>query len=111
MWNNKKSVRSVYLGTLSWFATSQESPKIAGILSYANSAKRAAILPEEPLVSEVQTLLNSATSVIECATGGHGRCANRVCRCQCHKSMARSRSKRRISLGTPRTFEIIAPTF
>ena len=113
MWNKKKSLNSVDPGTLAWLAGSQagQSPKIAGILSYANSAKRAAILPEEPLVSEVQTLLNSATRVIECATGGHGRCANRVCRCQCHKSMARSRSKRRISLGTPRTFEIIAPTF
>jgi hypothetical protein len=99
MWNNKKSVRSVYLGTLSWLANSQaaQSPKIAGILSYANSAKHAAILPEEPVVSEVQTLLNGAASVIECATGGHGRCANRMCRCQCHKSVARSRSKRRIS--------------
>jgi hypothetical protein len=99
MWNNKKSVRSDYFGTSSWLAGSQagQSPKIAGILSYANSAKHAAILPQEPLVSEVQTLLNSATSVIECATGGHGRCANKVCRCQCHKSLARSRSKRRIS--------------
>src|ERR1700731_1271878 len=98
MWNNKKSVPSVHLGTLSWFATSQESPKIAGILSYANSAKHAAILPEEPLVSEVQMLLDSATNLIECATGGHGRCANSSCGCCCHKSRVRGRAKKRMSI-------------
>ena len=40
-------------------------------------------LPEEPLASEVQELLNT-TNVIECATGGHGRCVYTACRCHCH---------------------------
>ena len=31
-------------------------------------AKPVALLPEEPLASEVQALLNSATNLIECAT-------------------------------------------
>jgi hypothetical protein len=47
-------------------------------------ARPVALLPEEPLASEVRALLNSVTKVIECATGGHGRCANSVCGCRCH---------------------------
>jgi len=47
--------------------------KVAGTLFSVKSAKPVALLPQEPLDSEVQELLNSATNVIECATGGHGR--------------------------------------
>jgi hypothetical protein len=78
---------------LSWLSSSQaarQSAQLAGTLFSANSAKHAAILPEEPLVSEVQALLNNAAGVIECATGGHGRCANSGCGCRCHKSRARA---------------------
>lgn len=96
MSNKKKSIPSVtdlqlaQLSALRWLSDSQSARRaanFAGTLFSANFAKRAAILPEEPLISEIQTLLNSAASAIECATGGHGRCANRVCRCQCHKYM------------------------
>ena len=67
-----------------------------GTLFSPRSAKSTAILPEERLTSEVQALLNDAVGVIECATGGHGRCANSGCRCRCHNSRARARSKRRV---------------
>jgi hypothetical protein len=69
-----------------------------GTLFSLRSAKSTAILPEERLTSEVQALLNDAVGVIECATGGHGRCANSECRCRCHNSRARARSKRRMSI-------------
>ena len=69
-----------------------------GTLFSIKPAKSTAILPEERLTSEVQALLNDAVGVIECATGGHGRCANNECRCRCHNSRARARSKRRMSI-------------
>jgi hypothetical protein len=96
MSNKKKSIRSVTdiqlaeLSALWWLSDSQaarRSAHFAGTLFSANFAKQAPLLAEEPLLSEVQTLLNSAASAIECATGGHGRCANKVCRCRCHKYM------------------------
>jgi hypothetical protein len=105
--NKKKSPRNVSLlrlgqpKTLSWLSSSQsarESAKVAGSLFSVKSVKVAALLPEEPLASEVQVLLNSATNVIECATGGHGRCANSACGCRCHKSRPRTRAKRRMSI-------------
>ena len=105
--NKKKSPKSVnvlQLGqpkTLSWLSSSQsarEAAKVAGTLFSVKSTKPVALLPEEPLASEVQVLLNSATNVIECATGGHGRCANSVCGCRCHKSRPRTRAKRRTSI-------------
>src|SRR5271169_2044437 len=95
--NKKKSSKSVsHLGSgqpksLSWLFSSQsakESAKVAGTLFSLKSTTPAALLPEEPLASQVQVLLNSATNVIECATGGHGRCANTACRCRCHRSRA-----------------------
>jgi hypothetical protein len=60
-------------------------------------AQSTAILPEERLASEVQALLNSAAGVIECATGGHGRCVNSGCRCRCHHMRARKRPRRLMS--------------
>jgi hypothetical protein len=105
--NKKKSPKSVnvlQLGqpkTLSWLSSSQsarEAAKVAGTLFSVKSTQPVALLPEEPLASEVQVLLNSATNVIECATGGHGRCANSVCGCRCHKSRPRTRAKRRMSI-------------
>jgi len=60
-------------------------------------AQSTAILPEERLASEVQALLNSAAGVIECSTGGHGRCANSGCGCRCHHSLERARSNRRMN--------------
>jgi hypothetical protein len=105
--NKKKSSKSIshlragQPNSLSWLFSSQsakESAKVAGTLFSLKSATPAAILPEEPLASQVQVLLNSATNVIECATGGHGRCANSVCRCRCHKSRARMRARRRLSI-------------
>ncbi len=105
--NKKKSPKSISVlrlgqpGTLSWLSNSQmarESAKVAGTLFSVKSTKPMASLPEEPLASEVQVLLNSATNVIECATGGHGRCANSVCGCRCHKSRGRTRAKRRMSV-------------
>jgi hypothetical protein len=68
-----------------------------GTLFSIKSAKSTAILPEERLASEVQALLNDTAGVIECATGGHGRCANSGCGCRCHHSRARARSNRRMS--------------
>lgn len=53
-------------------------------------AKSTAILPEERLASEVQALLNKTAGVFECATGGHGRCANGGCGCRCHHSRTRN---------------------
>ena len=95
-----RSVSDLQLAQFSawwWLSASQaarRSANFAGTLFSAHFAKHAAILPchdpaipEEPLISEVQTLLNNAANAIECATGGHGRCANRVCRCRCHKYM------------------------
>jgi len=87
--------------TASWLSSSQSAravAKVAGTLFSVKSAKPVALLPQEPLASEVQALLNSATNVIECATGGHGRCANSVCGCRCHKSRTRTRAKRRMSI-------------
>jgi len=68
-----------------------------GTLFSIKSAKSTSILPEERLASEVQALLNDTAGVIECATGGHGRCANSGCGCRCHHSRARARSNRRMS--------------
>jgi hypothetical protein len=105
--NKKKLQKNVSLPrlgqptTLSWLFSSKSAraaAKVAGTLFSVNPTKRQATLPEEPLASEVQGLLNNATNVIECATGGHGRCANSVCRCRCHKGRSRSRAKRRISI-------------
>ena len=109
MLNKKKSAKSVSFlrvgehNVLSWLSSSQsarKSAKVAGTLFSVKSAKSTATLPDEPLSSDVQALLNSAAGVIECATGGHGRCVNSGCRCRCHKSRARARvrSKRRISI-------------
>jgi hypothetical protein len=61
-----------------------------------NPAKSAAIIPEKRLVSEAQALLNDTAGVIECATGGHGRCLNRGCGCLCHHSRLPARSNRRM---------------
>jgi hypothetical protein len=99
-----KSVSFLRLGqpnALSWLSSSQlarESAKVAGTLFSVKSTKPAALLLEEPLPSEVQVLLNSATNLIECATGGHGRCANSACGCRCHKSRVRTRAKQRMSI-------------
>ena len=85
----------------SWLSSSQsarESAKVAGTLFSVKPSKLASHLPEEPLTSEIQMLLNSATNVIECATGGHGRCVNSACRCRCHKSRARTRARRRVGI-------------
>ena len=68
-----------------------------GTLFSIKSAKSTAILPEERLASEVQALVNSATHLIECATGGHGRCVNSGCRCRCHHMRARKRPRRLMS--------------
>jgi excisionase family DNA binding protein len=40
---------------------------------------------------EVQALLNEAADAVECATGGHGRCANSPCRCRCHALVLEAR--------------------
>src|SRR5271155_1803727 len=105
--NKKKSSKSLsHLrlerpNSLSWLFSSQsarESAKVAGTLFSLKSATPGDLLHEEPLASQVQVLLNSATNVIECATGGHGRCANSACRCHCHRSRARTRAKRRLSI-------------
>ena len=112
MLNKKKSPKTLGLlrlgepGTLSWLSSSQYAqksanvagPNVAGPLFSVKSIKLAASLPEEPLTSEVQALLNSATNVIECATGGHGRCANNACGCRCHRARARTRGRRRLSI-------------
>lgn len=37
--------------------------------------------------------LDSVADVVECATGGHGRCADRACGCCCHGSQVRKRGK------------------
>src|ERR1700756_2110259 len=104
---NKKKLKSVSplrLGqpkTVTWLSSSKsarEVAKVAGTLFSVKSTKPVALLPEEPLASEVQALLNSATNVIECATGGHGRCANSACGCRCHKSRTRTRARRRMSV-------------
>jgi hypothetical protein len=68
-----------------------------GTLFSIKPAKSTAILPEERLASEVQALLNKTAGVFECATDGHGRCANSGCGCRCHHSRAHARSNRRIS--------------
>jgi hypothetical protein len=108
--NKKKSSKSISPlragrpNILSWLSSSQsakQSAKVAGTLFSLKPATSVALLPEEPLSSEVQVLLSSATNVIECATGGHGRCANSACQCRCHKSRTRSaapRAKRRLSI-------------
>jgi hypothetical protein len=61
-----------------------------GTLFSIKSAKSTAILPEEWLASDVQALLNKTAGVFECATGGHGRCANGGCGCRCHHSRTRN---------------------
>jgi len=105
--NKKKSTKTVSLirpgqfSTLSWLSnlrTAKEAVRTAGTLFSVKAATPVGMLPEEPLASEVQGLLNSVTNVIECATGGHGRCANSACVCRCHKSRTRSRAKRRMSV-------------
>ena len=104
--NKKKSSKNFSLPrlaqpkTVSWLSSSQSAravAKVAGTLFSVKSAKPVALLPQEPLDSEVQALLNSATNVIECATGGHGRCANSVCGCRCHRSEVTD-AKRRVSI-------------
>ena len=55
-----------------------------------NPTKSAAILPEEWAAAEAQALLNDTRGVIECATGGHGRCLNGGCGCLCHHSRPRA---------------------
>jgi hypothetical protein len=65
--------------------TSPARESVIDSLFSARSASPVARLPEEPLASEVQALLNSATNVIECTTGGHARCVHSDCRCDCHK--------------------------
>ena len=104
---NKKSVknmRSRRLGqpnTLSWLSSSHSAKALAqlgsGFFSF-KSTRSAPLLPEEPLTSEVQILLENATNVIECATGGHGRCANSACGCRCHKSRMGTRAKQCMSV-------------
>jgi hypothetical protein len=105
--NKKKLQKNVSLlrfdqpAPFSWLSNSKSAraaAKVAGTLFSVNSTKRQAILPEEPLSSEVQGLLNNATNLIECGTGGHGRCANSVCGCRCHKARSRTRAKRRMSV-------------
>jgi hypothetical protein len=105
--NKKKSAKSVSLmrpgqfSTLSWLSnlrSAKEAARTAGTLFSVKPATPVGLQPEEPLASEVQGLLNSVTNVIECATGGHGRCADSACGCRCHKSRARSRAKRRMSV-------------
>jgi hypothetical protein len=104
--NKKKSAKSVSTlrmnqpTTMTWLSSSsaREVAKVAGTLFSVRSAAPVPHLPEEPLVSEVQGLLNNATNVIECATGGHGRCANSACGCRCHKSRSRTRARRRVSI-------------
>lgn len=105
--NKKKSAKSVSLlrleplNTWWWLSSSRsakESAKVSGSLFSAKATGSPATLPEEPLASEIQMLLSSAASVIECATGGHGRCADSACRCRCHRSVARARAKRRMSI-------------
>src|SRR5579863_914311 len=106
--NKKKPAKSVSLmrpgqfSTLSWLSNLRSAKEAAltaaGTLFSVKSAAPGGVLPEEPLASEVQGLLNRVTNVIECATGGHGRCANSVCGCRCHKARARSRAKRRVSV-------------
>jgi len=80
--NKKKSPKAVSLLRLSqpiaysWLSYSRSAKavaKVAGSLFSVKSATPMTLLPAEPLTSEVQGLLNSATNVIECATGGHGR--------------------------------------
>jgi hypothetical protein len=66
--------------------SAKTSAQIVGALFSAKSAKSTAMLTDGSLTAEVQTLLNNAAGVIECATGGHGRCANSRCECRCHDS-------------------------
>jgi hypothetical protein len=66
--------------------SAKTSAQIAGALFSAESAKSTAMLTDGSLTAEVQMLLNNAAGVIECATGGHGRCANSRCECRCHDS-------------------------
>ena len=105
--NKKKSAKTVSVmrpgqfSTLSWLSnlrTAKEAVQTTGTLYSVKPATSVGLLPEEPLASEVQGLLSSVTNVIECATGGHGRCANSACVCRCHKTRARTRAKRRVSV-------------
>src|ERR1700730_13563665 len=107
MLNKKKSAKSVSPlragrnKVLSWLSSSQsarKSAKGAGTLFSVTCAKSTAILPQEPLTSEVQALLNRVAGGVHGATGGHGGCANNGCGCRCHKSRGRARSKRRMSI-------------
>jgi hypothetical protein len=111
--NKKKSAKNISLPRLGqhnalwWLSSSQsakKSAKVAGTLFSLKSAKSTGILPEERLTSEVQALLNNATGAIECATGGHGRCANSRCGCRCHKSRARARSAANASRAPRQSF-------
>jgi len=105
--NKKKSAEKISLlspgqfSTPSWLSNARSAKvaaRVADTLFSVKSATPVGVLPEEPLTSEVQGLLNSVTNVIECSTGGHGRCANSACRCRCHKSRSRGRGKRRVSV-------------
>ena len=70
--NKKKSPKSfslLRLGqpmTMSWLSSSQSAKaaaKVAGTLFSVKSAKPVALLPQEPLASEVQALLNAAANL------------------------------------------------
>lgn len=95
--NRRKSGQSVGVspaqpGALPWLSTLQAakpSPKIDGSLFSASFARHAATISHTPPASAVRTFPNNTANVIECATGGHGRCANRGCRCRCHKFKVR----------------------
>jgi hypothetical protein len=72
--------------TLPWLHSSQSAREsVIGTLFSAKPAEQLTFIFEEPTASTVQALMNRATNVFECATGGHGRCVDSVCRCHCHK--------------------------
>jgi hypothetical protein len=105
--NKKKPHKDVKLARLGqswtqpWLSSSRsarEVAEVAGTLFPTRIADPATLLPEEPLVSEVQALVNSVTTVIECATGGHGRCIDTACRCHCHWPRVPLPSKRHMSV-------------
>jgi hypothetical protein len=66
------------------FPSSESAEVIESVFS-SKLEKPVTFRPEEPLPSQVQELLDSAIHLIECATGGHGRCTEGTCGCQCHE--------------------------
>jgi hypothetical protein len=64
---------------------SPQSAEIIGSLFSSKSRKPVTFRPEERLPSEAQVVLDIATQLIECVTGGHGRCTESACACRCHK--------------------------